>query len=146
MAELTVMNQSTQKPVAKERLPMTVQLAAGLEKISLAMKSRTWRREGQAGHVRRQKLELGFGKAPTPPGRLGRAKRALARRDPLLRHVVPEAAVLPHVVRKLFVAMLPYSRRGFLRPVRHTCPRTSARPAKPVLDGSYGRKPLRDFR
>ena len=30
MAELSVMNQSTQKPVAKERLPMTVQLAAGL--------------------------------------------------------------------------------------------------------------------
>jgi len=65
MAELTVMNQSTQKPVAKERLPMTVQLAAGLEKISLAMKSRTWRREGQAGlgPLQRQVLTLLRGKS-----------------------------------------------------------------------------------
>jgi hypothetical protein len=46
MAELWVLNQSSQKPLPKERLPVTVQLAAGLEKISLAMKSRTWRREG----------------------------------------------------------------------------------------------------
>jgi hypothetical protein len=48
MAELLVLNQASE-PVPKERLPMPVQVAAGLEKISLAMKSRTWRREGQAG-------------------------------------------------------------------------------------------------
>jgi len=65
MAELCVLNQGPPKPAAKERLPMTVQLAAGLEKISLAMKSRTWRREGQAGlgPLQRQVLTLLRGKA-----------------------------------------------------------------------------------
>jgi DNA-binding MarR family transcriptional regulator len=60
MAELWVLNQASQKPVPKERLPMPVQLAAGLEKISLAMKSRSWRREGQAGlgPLQRQVLTL----------------------------------------------------------------------------------------
>lgn len=64
MAELWVLNQGTQKPVPKEQLPMPVQLAAGLEKISLAMKSRTWRREGQAGlgPLQRQVLTLLRGK------------------------------------------------------------------------------------
>jgi DNA-binding MarR family transcriptional regulator len=58
MAELWVLNQP--KPVSKDRLPIPVQLAAGLEKISLAMKSRTWRREGQAGlgPLQRQVLTL----------------------------------------------------------------------------------------
>lgn len=65
MAELWVLNQAAQKPVPKEQLPMPVQLAAGLEKISLAMKSRTWRREGQAGlgPLQRQVLTLLRGKA-----------------------------------------------------------------------------------
>ena len=65
MAELWVLNQVAQKPVPKEQLPMPVQLAAGLEKISLAMKSRTWRREGQAGlgPLQRQVLTLLRGKA-----------------------------------------------------------------------------------
>ena len=65
MAELWVLNQASQKPVPKERLPVTVQLAAGLEKISLAMKSRTWRREGQAGlgPLQRQVLTLLRGKS-----------------------------------------------------------------------------------
>ena len=64
MAELWVLNQAAQKPVPKEHLPMPVQLAAGLEKISLAMKSRTWRREGQAGlgPLQRQVLTLLHGK------------------------------------------------------------------------------------
>ena len=64
MAELWVLNQAAQKPVPKEQLPMPVQLAAGLEKISLAMKSRTWRREGQAGlgPLQRQVLTLLRGK------------------------------------------------------------------------------------
>ena len=64
MAELWVLNQAAQKPVPKEQLPMPVQLAAGLEKISLAMKSRSWRREGQAGlgPLQRQVLTLLRGK------------------------------------------------------------------------------------
>ena len=64
MAELWVLNQPSE-PVPKERLPMPVQVAAGLEKISLAMKSRTWRREGQAGlgPLQRQVLTLLRGKA-----------------------------------------------------------------------------------
>ena len=59
MAELSVLNQPA-KPVPKDRLPMPVQLAAGLEKLSLALKSRTWRREGQAGlgPLQRQVLTL----------------------------------------------------------------------------------------
>lgn len=63
MAELWVLNQASE-PVPKERLPMPVQVAAGLEKISLAMKSRTWRREGQAGlgPLQRQVLTLLRGK------------------------------------------------------------------------------------
>ena len=63
MAELRVLNQASE-PLPKERLPMPVQVAAGLEKISLAMKSRTWRREGQAGlgPLQRQVLTLLRGK------------------------------------------------------------------------------------
>ena len=63
MAELCVLNLASE-PVPKERLPMPVQVAAGLEKISLAMKSRTWRREGQAGlgPLQRQVLTLLRGK------------------------------------------------------------------------------------
>lgn len=59
MAELSVLNQPA-KPVPKDHLPLSVQVAAGLEKISLAMKSRTWRREGQAGlgPLQRQVLTL----------------------------------------------------------------------------------------
>lgn len=64
MAELCVLNQSASKPVLKDRLPMSVQLAAGFEKIGLAMKSRTWRREGHAGlgPLQRQVLTLLRGK------------------------------------------------------------------------------------
>ena len=59
MAELSVLNQPA-KQEPKDRLPMPVQLAAGLEKLSLALKSRTWRREGQAGlgPLQRQVLTL----------------------------------------------------------------------------------------
>jgi DNA-binding MarR family transcriptional regulator len=65
VAELWVLNQATRtstKP--KDPLPITVHLAAGLEKIGLAMKSRTWRREGQAGlgPLQRQVLTLLRGK------------------------------------------------------------------------------------
>lgn len=63
MAELRVFNQaakSSPKGGSKGRLPITVHLAAGLEKIGLAMKSRTWRREGRAGlgPLQRQVLTL----------------------------------------------------------------------------------------
>jgi DNA-binding MarR family transcriptional regulator len=64
MAELRVLNQSKHwsrsKSGGKGRVPITVHLAAGLEKIGLAMKSRTWRREGRAGlgPLQRQVLTL----------------------------------------------------------------------------------------
>src|SRR5690242_2241557 len=63
MAELRVINQSTASSSdsgAKPVEPMIVQLAAGLEKIGLALKSRSWRREGRAGlgPLQRQILAL----------------------------------------------------------------------------------------
>lgn len=63
MAELRVLNhpgQVARKSASKDRLPITVHLAAGLEKIGLAMKSRSWRREGRAGlgPLQRQVLAL----------------------------------------------------------------------------------------
>jgi DNA-binding MarR family transcriptional regulator len=59
VAELSILNQPA-KPAPKDRLPIPVQLAAGFEKIGLALKSRTWRREGQAGlgPLQRQVLTL----------------------------------------------------------------------------------------
>jgi DNA-binding MarR family transcriptional regulator len=66
MAELLILNQGARlsKSAQKDSLPITVHLAAGLEKIGLAMKSRTWRREGQAGlgPLQRQVLTLLRGK------------------------------------------------------------------------------------
>jgi DNA-binding MarR family transcriptional regulator len=55
MAELRMFNQGSKGTVAA-----TPQLAAGLEKIGLAMKSRSWRREGRAGlgPLQRQILTL----------------------------------------------------------------------------------------
>jgi DNA-binding MarR family transcriptional regulator len=62
VAELLVLNQASiqAKSVPKDGLPVPIQVAAGLEKISLALKSRTWRREGQAGlgPLQRQVLTL----------------------------------------------------------------------------------------
>jgi len=63
MAELRVVNQpsrSSKQSMSKNRTPITSHLAAGLEKIGLAMKSRTWRREGRAGlgPLQRQVLTL----------------------------------------------------------------------------------------
>jgi len=63
MAELRVINRPShlsKQSVSKNRIPITVHLAAGLEKIGLAMKSRTWRREGRAGlgPLQRQVLTL----------------------------------------------------------------------------------------
>jgi DNA-binding MarR family transcriptional regulator len=63
MAELRVVNLTTnpsKKSGGMDRLPITDHLAAGLEKIGLAMKSRTWRREGRAGlgPLQRQVLSL----------------------------------------------------------------------------------------
>ena len=63
MADLRVFHQplsSSKKATAKDQLSITNHLAAGLEKIGLAMKSRTWRREGRAGlgPLQRQVLTL----------------------------------------------------------------------------------------
>lgn len=66
MARLRVLNQSSKtKSAMKDRLPISGHLAAGLEKIGLAMKSRTWRREGRAGlgPLQRQVLTLLRGKS-----------------------------------------------------------------------------------
>lgn len=63
MSELPILNQSTKTICDSEGRrvgPMTLQLVAGLEKIGLAMKSRSWRREGRAGlgPLQRQILSL----------------------------------------------------------------------------------------
>jgi DNA-binding MarR family transcriptional regulator len=52
MAELQIINQNRKSSSTvghKGVAAMTTQLVAGLEKIGLAMKSRTWRRQGRAG-------------------------------------------------------------------------------------------------
>jgi DNA-binding MarR family transcriptional regulator len=60
MAELRVLNSGKKLSALQSPAALTIQLAAGLEKIGLAMKSRTWRREGRAGlgPLQRQALTL----------------------------------------------------------------------------------------
>lgn len=60
MAELRALNSGKKSSTVKDPAALTTQLAAGLEKIGLAMKSRTWRREGRAGlgPLQRQVLTL----------------------------------------------------------------------------------------
>lgn len=63
MAELRILKKPSdaiKKSTRKGRGSIGTHLAAGLEKISLAMKSRTWRREGRAGlgPLQRQVLTL----------------------------------------------------------------------------------------
>jgi DNA-binding MarR family transcriptional regulator len=60
MAELRVLNSGKKSSMSQDSAALTTQLAAGLEKIGLAMKSRTWRREGRAGlgPLQRQVLTL----------------------------------------------------------------------------------------
>ena len=60
MAELRGLNSGKKSPPLQDPAALTTQLAAGLEKIGLAMKSRTWRREGRAGlgPLQRQVLTL----------------------------------------------------------------------------------------
>jgi len=60
MAEQRVLSSGKKSPVLQDTAALTTQLAAGLEKIGLAMKSRTWRREGRAGlgPLQRQVLTL----------------------------------------------------------------------------------------
>ena len=47
MARLRGLKSGKKSSVLQDAAALTAQLAAGLEKIGLAMKSRTWRREGQ---------------------------------------------------------------------------------------------------
>jgi len=47
-----VLSNGKKSSVLQDAAALTTQLAAGLEKIGLAMKSRTWRREGRAGLAR----------------------------------------------------------------------------------------------
>ncbi|HKO31739.1 MAG TPA: MarR family winged helix-turn-helix transcriptional regulator [Nitrospiraceae bacterium] len=60
MAELRALNSGKKSSTVKDPAALTTQLTAGLEKIGLAMKSRTWRREGRAGlgPLQRQVLTL----------------------------------------------------------------------------------------
>jgi DNA-binding MarR family transcriptional regulator len=60
MAEPGVIKSGKKSSVSHDAAGLTIQLAAGLEKIGLAMKSRTWRREGRAGlgPLQRQVLML----------------------------------------------------------------------------------------
>lgn len=60
MAKLRVLNSGKKTSMPQDEAALTAQLAAGLEKIGLAMKSRTWRREGRAGlgPLQRQVLTL----------------------------------------------------------------------------------------
>ena len=60
MAEQRVRNSGKKLSMSQDTAALTTQLAAGLEKIGLAMKSRTWRREGRAGlgPLQRQVLTL----------------------------------------------------------------------------------------
>ena len=60
MAEQRVRNSGKKSSALRDAAALTTQLAAGLEKIGLAMKSRTWRREGRAGlgPLQRQVLTL----------------------------------------------------------------------------------------
>jgi len=60
MAEQRVLSSGKKLSVLQDTAALTTQLAAGLEKIGLAMKSRTWRREGRAGlgPLQRQVLTL----------------------------------------------------------------------------------------
>ena len=60
MAELRVLKSGKKSSALQDPAALTTQLAAGLEKIGLAMKSRTWRREGRSGlgPLQRQVLTL----------------------------------------------------------------------------------------
>jgi DNA-binding MarR family transcriptional regulator len=60
MAEQRVIKSKKKSAGLQDAAVLTTQLAAGLEKIGLAMKSRTWRREGRAGlgPLQRQVLTL----------------------------------------------------------------------------------------
>jgi DNA-binding MarR family transcriptional regulator len=60
MAEQRVLKGGKKASVLQDAAALTTQLASGLEKIGLAMKSRTWRREGRAGlgPLQRQVLTL----------------------------------------------------------------------------------------
>jgi DNA-binding MarR family transcriptional regulator len=60
MAEQRVIKNEKKLSALRDATALTTQLAAGLEKIGLAMKSRTWRREGRAGlgPLQRQVLTL----------------------------------------------------------------------------------------
>src|SRR3990167_10474415 len=60
MAEQRVIKSKKKSAGLQDAAVLRTQLAAGLEKIGLAMKSRTWRREGRAGlgPLQRQVLTL----------------------------------------------------------------------------------------
>ncbi|THJ21401.1 MAG: MarR family transcriptional regulator [Nitrospira sp. CG24E] len=89
MAELRVLNKDKKSSTVKDSAALTTQLAAGLEKIGLAMKSRTWRREGRAGlgPLQRQVLMLLQSK-PEQRARVSTVANELAVRLPTASEVI----------------------------------------------------------
>ncbi|HXC67184.1 MAG TPA: MarR family transcriptional regulator [Nitrospiraceae bacterium] len=89
MAELRVLNKEKKSTTVQDSAALTIQLAAGLEKIGLAMKSRTWRREGRAGlgPLQRQVLTLLRSK-PEQRARVSTVANELAVRLPTASEVI----------------------------------------------------------
>lgn len=92
MAKLRVSNRKktpSMLPSRQEAAALIAQLVSGLEKVGLAMKSRTWRREGRAGlgPLQRQVLTL----LRTKPGqraRISTVANELAVRLPTASEVI----------------------------------------------------------
>jgi DNA-binding MarR family transcriptional regulator len=89
MAELRVINSGKKSSAVQDAAALTAQLVAGLEKIGLAMKSRTWRREGRAGlgPLQRQVLALLRSK-PGQRARVSTVANELAVRLPTASEVI----------------------------------------------------------
>ena len=89
MARLRALNSGKKPSVLQDSVALTTQLAAGLEKIGLAMKSRTWRREGRAGlgPLQRQVLTLLQSK-PEQRAKVSTVANELAVRLPTASEVI----------------------------------------------------------
>ena len=89
MAELRVLKSGKKSSALQDAAALTSQLAAGLEKIGLAMKSRTWRREGRAGlgPLQRQVLTLLQSK-PEQRAKVSTVANELAVRLPTASEVI----------------------------------------------------------
>jgi DNA-binding MarR family transcriptional regulator len=89
MADQRVPSKERKSSTVQDSAELTTQLAAGLEKIGLAMKSRAWRREGRAGlgPLQRQVLTLLQSK-PEQRARVSTVANELAVRLPTASEVI----------------------------------------------------------